>query len=290
MDEGYSRTPSLHKYIYAPMKGYVWESKKHAKLMPCVATLKLNGNRAIAKIESGKVTMYSRAGKEMPFLDHIKDDLKHLPDMMLDGELYRHGISLQCIQSMCRSTKNRHPQEYLLQFHIFDSMIADVPYEVRFNEIIDKVKPTPNVRICDNVWIESEAELMDYYVLALEHGYEGLMVRYTSLHGDRSYYTAGKKQNLVKVKPFLEREGIVIGWKESTGVRSGTPTLIVKDLETGVEFGAGIRELSVEEQKELLTHIDNIINCEVTYRYLEKTDSGCIRSAYVIGKREWCSK
>lgn len=290
VDEGYSRSPVTNKYIYAPMKGYVWESKKHSSLMPCVATIKLNGNRAYAKIENGNVKLYSHSGKEMPFLDHIKADLEHLPNMMLDGELYRHGLSLQRIQSMCRCTKNRHPQEDKLQFHIFDSMIADVSYDVRYNEIVDKVTSTPNIKICDNVWIESEEELMNYYNFVLQHGFEGLMIRYTSIHGPRSYYTAGRKQNLVKIKPFPEREGIIVGWKESTGVRAGTPTLIVQDLETGVEFGAGITELSVDEQRELLENIDSIMNCEVTYRYLEKTDGGCIRSAYVIGKREWCSK
>ena len=290
IDEGYSRTPRQNDYIYAPMKGYVWKSDKHSDLMPCLATIKLNGNRAYAKIVNGQVELYSHSGKVFPFLDHIKADLTGCPDMMLDGELYTHGLTLQQIQSICRCTKNRHPDEGILQFHIFDSMIANVPYEVRYNEIVDTVRETDNIMICSNVLIQDESEVMEYYCLVLKHNYEGLMIRYTSKHGERSYYTAGRKQNLVKLKQFLEKEGVVIGWQESTGVRVGTPTLIVKDLETGVEFGAGITGMTVDEQKELLNNIESIIDCEVTYRYLEKTDGGCIRSAYVIGKREWCSK
>ena len=63
---------------------------------PLYVQPKLDGVRCVIQYDAGKVTAYSRTGKEWKNIDHVLLNLykffdKH-PNVILDGELYNHDL------------------------------------------------------------------------------------------------------------------------------------------------------------------------------------------------------
>jgi DNA ligase 1 len=98
LDQGYFLTLDEveSEVVMLPMlaKDYKKESRK-IDWGNCFVQPKLDGMRCLVFIKKGKVTFMSRSGKEITTLDHIKEDLRGLNDMVLDGEMYAHGESFQ---------------------------------------------------------------------------------------------------------------------------------------------------------------------------------------------------
>ena len=96
---------------------------------------KLDGVRHMAGCKDGKIILITRNKKMKNFFDHVREELLLLfnvlgkvsgnPNcktfnMWFDGEFYKKGLPLQKINSIASSSKNRHPDEKELKYHIFD--------------------------------------------------------------------------------------------------------------------------------------------------------------------------
>ena len=95
--------------------------------------------------EKQEVRTISRGGKNYdastqhirvsPKLTHL---LKNRPHIMLDGELYCHGISLEELSGIAR-LKTWEPRCAILEFHCYDIAIKDMEFQKRL-ELIDKMR------------------------------------------------------------------------------------------------------------------------------------------------------
>ena len=79
-----------------PMLAYPVSTKPIDYSKPVFMQPKLDGVRCVIQYDAGKVTAYSRTGKEWKNIDHILAELcpffsKH-PNVILDGELYNHDF------------------------------------------------------------------------------------------------------------------------------------------------------------------------------------------------------
>jgi DNA ligase-1 len=95
---------------------------------------KYDGHRCLIIRGGNDIIAYSRKGTIIPSIAHITNELiKRLPnDVVIDGELYCHGQSLQTIASW---VKREQPNSLKLKFHAYDLISMDV-FEDRFKELV----------------------------------------------------------------------------------------------------------------------------------------------------------
>lgn len=158
---------------------------------PLYSQPKLDGIRCVAK----KSGLYSRNGNYLHAPQVLKD-LKPLfdlyPRLVLDGELYIHGVPFNQI-----SSKSFHDND--LEFHYFDVIKAgkfsdrfNIDFESRF---VKKVKTT----IVNN--LQEVQSQLDFY---LSQGYEGQILR---VNGK---YERKRSHNLLKHKLFKDEEFTIV--------------------------------------------------------------------------------
>ena len=109
------------------------ERKKHIKF-PCYVQPKLNGMRCISYIKDGARVYQSRLGKYIFTLDHLTKDLESLSDLVLDGEIYMHGMALQDIVSLVKNQDTETIRNNLtvknLKYWVYDC-VSPLPFEER---------------------------------------------------------------------------------------------------------------------------------------------------------------
>ena len=168
---------------------------------------KLNGVRCLAVNNPGNVKLFSSTHLEKPFLDHIKNELKKLPtEVIYDGELYTHGQSWNWINSRASCTVNRHPEEELLNFTIFDIKDYYASQKLRFNQLLAYKEITHtlkhiNILRTDYATIETWEENLDRYVA---EGYEGIIFRHQT--GD---YEDKRTNALLKLKLTTQTDFLI---------------------------------------------------------------------------------
>jgi ATP-dependent DNA ligase len=219
---------------------------------PLYVQPKLNGIRAI---RNSPTTILSRgapneSGKvwQPNILTHITSALQHIsPSILLDGELYRHGLSLQQINA--RVAVNRvtpHPDESSIQYHVFD-FVSTLPFAHRLTQLerLATYLATRNIttiRVVETLLVHSERELLAAYKMWKLQGYEGLMARVP----DAPYglaHACGNKENrwncLLKLKDTIDVEAYIIDVNEGEGRLRGSCGALQLVTKDGVEFNSG---------------------------------------------------
>ena len=108
--------PMLAKPFFKPDGAQTTQAKK--MVYPLDVQPKLDGVRCLAQRQGDEVVLTSRQGK-LYTVPHISAQLATwMPeDLILDGEIYVHGESLQKITSLVK--KNR-PESSVLEYHVYD--------------------------------------------------------------------------------------------------------------------------------------------------------------------------
>jgi ATP-dependent DNA ligase len=192
------------------------KEKKHH--YPADIQLKLDGVRALAFWDNGKVILISRNGKEYN-VPHISKALaKVLPeDDMLDGELYCHGVSFETVISWC---KRFQPDTMRIEYRIYDYPICngneDEVWVVRKEYLLDfhkRCEDKDKIVLVETKTVTTHDEVRAFEADAIAQGYEGAILRQhfgKYLFGNRSRY------ELLKVKSFVDEEFEVTGYKTGT--------------------------------------------------------------------------
>ena len=188
---------------------------------------KINGVRClIFKDENGIIRTSSRGAINYDLA--IKHILEHptiikifnkYPDLILDGEIYKHGLDLNVISGMCRK-QDENTDYSILEFYWYDIFNESLPaieridllqhicedYNITFNpyqEFNDNIKiqyvPQELISGYDNI-----KEKHDQFV---SEGWEGAVIRLTT-----GYYTQnGRTNDMIKVKKYDTISCKVIG-------------------------------------------------------------------------------
>lgn len=140
---------------------------------------KLDGLRAL--YQNGQFV--SRDGKtwESNILSHIRNELVATipPDLVLDGELYAHGLYLQEINARAGVKRTiPHVDEKSIHYHVFD-IIADETFYTRY---IQKTKSYPfqnlqYVRLVPTHIVSTWDQSTSLFAAYKAKGYEGIMYR-----------------------------------------------------------------------------------------------------------------
>lgn len=260
-------------------------------IYPVSVSAKLDGVRASTWLDSNNnIVMKSRKGHDFKFLDKIKESTHELlsslykkyPGAILDGELYNHEFKFEKINGISKRTVNPHPEEDQLYYYIFDVYFPKhkfMGFVERINCVIDASYGIDRekynhyeIHESHSVW-SIDSLMMEYHRL-LDKGYEGIMVRQLTPK-EHSTYQMCRTKNLLKLKPTLDEEGIIIGYDHE--VQMNTPLVVWKVVDPrGNKFKLRPRG-TYQERSKMFRIAHKCIGKQYTYTFLSLTAQGVPR-------------
>lgn len=186
---------------------------------------KLDGIRMLANEGS----TYSRGGKPVSITEEMRRELDTIisrieastitPDgckLYLDGELYKHGVSLSDISGRARSFEADPELEYWIYDLFFAKDNSIYPMRMsqreRILRNIEKRIPCATIKFVQTLAKTSNAEeIRDIYMQALDDSYEGLILRF-----DRPYNNINRK-SMIKIKELITEEFRIVDFTQGIG-------------------------------------------------------------------------
>lgn len=216
---------------------------------------KLDGVRCLMYWDGNKVRTASRGGENYDVAtSHIRENellvkfLKEHPTLILDGELYKHGKTLQQISGAARMEKNAYDCDWL-EYWVYDCYFQDqpdMPAKGRYNFLIQRLSfevPPEVVTIVGEMYVEGEEEIWKQHDEYVEEGFEGCVIR----DPDRPYKPNGRTNDMIKFKRYLDDTYRIIGYE--LGLRGSEDMVFICELKDGKTFKAspiGDRETKQE--------------------------------------------
>lgn len=251
---------------------------------------KIDGVRCSFYWKDGEVKSASRGGGDYDpstyqLREHPKmiEWFKQHPDWILDGELYKHGKSLQQISGAARMEKTAAGCDWL-EYYVYDIMVPELSFENRFGmlKILQKflgqnefnpekewTEEDLRVQVIPHVWVEGDDkkyQIMELHNQYVAEGWEGCVARDAS----KPYKYGGRGQEMVKFKMYQDAEFEITGLSEGLRPEDMCFTLKTGD---GIEFKAkpmGSRELKEQYREDL----DNLIGKMATVKFFYLSDEG----------------
>jgi len=280
---GYRESIAEAKEVnFGPMLAQKFDGREDKIQYPVDVQPKLDGIRCLAYVEGDDIVLMSRGNKEFN-LPHLVDALECFfngtEGLVLDGELYTQGISMQTIASWVK--REGHPNQHKIQYHVYD-MPSDDPWSRR-RVLLKKAIGDGNKVVCR---VRTKEALDAKQVWDLQHeyvakGYEGAMVRCRDTpyeYGERSY-------GLLKVKKFDDAEFLITDLQEGRGKMAGCAIFrCVTDQKK--EFDCVMRG-TMEERRAALADKESLIGEMLIVRYFGLTDDGIPRFPVGIAIRDY---
>ena len=186
---------------------------------------KLNGVRCSFKYvpETDTVKSISRGGKDYDcatthIREILKPYLKENPSIILDGELYKHGMHLQTLSGIARlKTWNKRCEE--LEFWIYDIMDGDSSFSDRLLKIIDfennfystsTTEQKSKIKFLEHVVAQGWNDIKILHDRWVSEGYEGLVGR----KPDKKYEFGKRTSSMIKVKDYQDDEFLIVDYKD----------------------------------------------------------------------------
>ena len=271
-----------------PMLAQRYDERKKYIKYPCFVQPKLDGIRCLAYLENNKIYLLSRKGKIFPHLDHIKKELYNLKfDGFLDGELFTTKIEFQDISGLVRKEKldNADIQKSeKIEYHIYDTFnldTLDIPYNKRYQQLNKLLnKNGKSIIKVKTYLVKTEKEMFNKYKQFLKQKYEGIIIR----NYEGIYKVKYRSNDLIKLKPFQDKEYKIIGYAQGKGREKGCVIWICQNS-NGKQFSVRPKG-SLEERKQLYKDGKKYIGKMLTIRY-QNILEGIPRFGIGIGIRNY---
>lgn len=275
VDKGYKLSAEAATSVEVILPMLAQSIDKHRKKLkyPCFVQPKLDGVRSLAYWVGDEVVLYSRGGKVYN-VPHLSEPLKKLlpKDMVLDGEVYVHGESIQTLVSWVKKTRE---ETELLQYHVYDCILlhdreADfTARNARLSNWFSENDPPDRY-----VYVKTETAPTESHVYALQEewvgeGYEGAIAR----NAAGAYKLKSKSTNLLKVKSFQDDEYKVIGWESGDG-RFSEFAVWECEMSPGGPTFTVMSKGTAEDRREMRQHADEYVGQWLKVKYFGFTDEG----------------
>lgn len=226
---------------------------------------KIDGVRCSFYWKDGEVKSASRGGGDYdPSTYQLREHPKLIkllsehPDWVLDGELYKHGKSLQQVSGAARMEKTTEGSDWI-EYYLYDVMIPDLPFSERlkiletiafelnlgFNPEMEwkdydlRIQIVPHEIVVGDNKKEQIMKLHNQYVT---EGWEGCVARDTS----KPYKYGGRGMEMVKFKMYKDDCFKVIGIEG--GLRGAEDMVFILETKEGKPFKA--KPFGDKEQKQ----------------------------------------
>ena len=240
------------KGVKKPMLCKVYDTTdlKTQKVPYWLISTKLDGVRCLLFMKDGEIKTSSRGGQDYDIATtYIKQDpfllevFNQYPNIILDGEIYRHGWNLSTISGLCRleTVEERHKE---LCFHCYDIVDEDSTFSKRFAilqnlyQLRETNYPESKLVIVEHTVVKSNQEIMAVHNRFVAEGYEGAVIR----DPNEVYKCGGRDRRMQKIKVFVDSEFKILGLSE--GLRDEDMCFIMETSD-GNQFKAkpvGTRE------------------------------------------------
>lgn len=296
---------AIHKYDDKP------RAVKNRIIYPVAVQRKINGGRVVS-FKDEDVVMYTRKLKNIDGNQHISNELKLLfsaieskyPNLYIDGEFYKHGLTLQDISGKMRRSELVMNDE-LLEYHIFDVFFPlsteQLPFITRhtiLHDIFTIIEPL-NLQYIKRVEtyiandVKEESKLYDLF---LSEGYEGSVLKNINTPYEFGRNKEIRTYQMRKRKPRYSDEYEVVGFTQGDqGKDIGAIIWILKTTETkknkSVVFTSIPIGITNDERYSLFSNMtEELFNSEykgkmMTVEYDELSESGVPLRAKAIGLR-----
>jgi ATP-dependent DNA ligase len=299
-DQKHKETPEM----YFPMLAKTFKDAEKYLTYPLYIQPKLDGVRCIIYLKNkddiNSVVAYTRTKKIFPSIDYIKELLYPFlkkfykkTSLYLDGELYKHGKSLQEISGDSRNEKEKKDNEY----HIYDCFYPDemdMPFNDR-HSLLDKFNSEINNKIkyvkeVPTFLVENKAEANKKYKDFIKQEYEGAMLRnINGVYVGNPDKATTRSNDLVKMKPSFTDEFKCVNYTEGKrGKDKGAVIWICEN--NGIQFNVTPKE-TYDERYELYKECLKNFNKKyygrlLTVEYQDKSEDDIPLRAKAIGFRD----
>lgn len=259
---------------------------------------KLDGLRCIAVKKRGEVTFYTRNGTVLESMPKIKAALEaaRYDNVVLDGE----GMATDWNESASVMMSKTQKDDSNLFYNVFDALPLEdwvtqettMTYAERIKlviTVIDNCRDGSNrVRQVPHINARDEDELKAYFAKCMDEGYEGVMLKTLD-----STYEWDRSKNILKLKPCVTYEGVVVGTYEgrkgtkNEGRFGGFNVVLPNGVVTRV--GGGFNDATrAEIQLDIDSWIGRVVECEAQPDPLTKdglTEDGKMRFPVYVRTR-----
>ena len=207
---------------------------------------------------------------------------KDNPGLIMDGECYHHGFSLQQLNGIARTQKTAVDYE-VLQFYWYDIVDTNSTFDERWAYMQDlrdylnlEFNPEKEfkdgelrIQFVPQIITSSWNAIMDLHNEYVSEGWEGVVVR----DPDKVYRPNGRTNDMIKVKLYKSSEFLITGYELGLrGTEDMVFTLVTKE---GIPFKA--KPHGDRQQKEW--YVENFesecLNQYATVKYFYLSDTGC---------------
>jgi DNA ligase-1 len=199
-----------------------------------------------------------------------------LPDIWLDGELWTKHQDFAKVSGIVRSQQPVDSEWQTVSYQIFDMPNAELPFSKRYENYSRLVRQlnSPYIKAVEQKHFDNNQQLSMFMDELIAQGAEGVM-----LHLAKAEHTAGRSNVLLKLKPYLDAEAVVIEHIAGKGkYKNMLGALKVRNNE-GIEFkiGSGFSDLQRKSPP--------AIGSTITYKYHGFTKNGLPRFASFLHER-----
>lgn len=217
---------------------------------------KLDGVKALFYYKDGVIHTASRGGEDYDAATtHLREDPKLLkffeahPTVILDGELFVRGKTLQQISGAARMEKNAYDCDWL-QYWVYDcydssnvDMIASDRYKFLMLELCDNCdipmyltieddEHNVPIRLLLHEYVEGWDNMKKLHDKWVAEGFEGAVITDPT----KPYKPGSRCNNLIKIKKYKSEDFKVIGYK--LGLRGSEDMTFTCELADGRTFEA----------------------------------------------------
>lgn len=212
---------------------------------------KLDGVRCLMYWDGKEILTASRGGDDYnPATVHLRENkdliefFKEHPSIILDGELYRHGKTLQQISGAARMEKNAYDCDWLQYwiYDMYDKSNPEIPAFNRYQFLVENVdyfcegneedEVISDIYVLSQIEVTGEVNIWKYHDKFVEEGFEGCVVR----NPDRPYKPKGRTNDMIKFKNYKAEDFKVIDYE--LGLRGSEDMVFVCELPDGRTFKA----------------------------------------------------
>ena len=290
------------KKMLKPMLALEMDVEDPGVKFPAYIQPKLDGVRCLIYLQNGKLVFQSRQNTIYEPFEHLVPELNTLlssfkdqTDLILDGELYTHGMAFEKITSIVRRSKTKHPDVLTIQYHIYDCFYSGdgniqknkICYTDRYSALTDAFGKSiyQNVVLVETHEVQTidEVEKWHTHFTTLQAPYEGVMIR-----GMNSpYKQQGRSKDLLKYKKFHDDEFVVIGHHEGTGAHKGTPIFECNSKsKEGKTFSVTMHG-TIDSRKKMMENVESYYGKMLTVKYQEISADGAPRFPVGIAFRDY---
>ncbi|MCE9660644.1 MAG: DNA ligase [Burkholderiales bacterium] len=236
----------------------------------CLVSEKYDGVRAVW---DGRVLRH-RSGREVAA---PRSFLAALPAEPLDGELWLGRGRFEALSAIVRTAMPRDADWARVRYMVFEQPAGAGSFAARAARLAELAKnagaaqlvAAPQERVADRAALQRRLESVT------AAGGEGLM-----LHLASAPVAGGRSDTLMKLKPHLDAEAVVVGVRPGTGKYRGQVGALEVENAEGRRFwvGSGLTDALRSEPPPT--------GSLITYRYRELTSTGLPRFATYLRRHE----